>query len=547
MPRRRSLPALVAAFLAAVLTLGLLPAAPASAATAAPTKVVAVPGVTQVTVEWHKVSGASKYQVQVSTSKSFKKPKKVSTTSTRTTVKSLKVRTVYWVRVRAGSGSWSTKTSVTTTTRSPRYKEGVKVVGAGTDKVKLTWPRYAQATSLKIVASWDNSYVYNGGKAGTSGISASRTWTTSVPVTRTSAVLTVPAKWRALMGSRGTAPVFVRLYAKNGSVSAQSVTAFGYPSAPARTGHASDDVRFATWNVESSTASAGFTYGGARPDRTWDDRKAAVVAGIRYADADVVAVQEAAASKASGYQYQELARKLSGTYASAVPIPTVEAKATASSRTAGASKSDHLLVRTSAVKILDSGVHSTYTVSGGVKWDSSKFDRWFTWALLQSKTTGAKFYAVSTHLEQGTSSTVQGMRKAAMKGVRGYVESKAKAAGLAGVPIVVMGDLNSDTRWVNGPQVDMVKAGYTSATNAAHTVRRWDTTSNHHTGSADDGYPTKPYRYAYTGTRIDYVLVKNGSGVDRFVNQMVLTSSGKFDERYRGSDHNLQWADVRIR
>ena len=273
--------------------------------------------------------------------------------------------------------------------------------------------------------------------------------------------------------------------------------------------------------------------------------------GILKASASVVAVQEAASSKSSGEQFQELTRMLSGTYRSAValdrlPVTTAQINAAKRRGTNGISRSDHILYKPADVTVLSAGVHSTHAVSGGVTWDRSKFDRDFAWALMQSKVTGTKFYVVSTHLQQGTSATLQRMRKAAMAGVRAYVEDRAKAAGLASAPIVIMGDLNSDSRWTSGPQVGLVRAGYASATSAHKTVQRANTTSNSHYASKDGGFPAKPYDYKYTGTRIDYIFVKNGGGVSTFVNQMILTSSGRFNETYRGSDHNLQWARIRI-
>jgi len=543
---RSTLRIVTIAIVAALALVGLVPVI-AEAATPAPASVVVVPGNKQVTVGWKAVRNADRYTVQISRSATFATSRTRTITTTRPvlTATNLALRTAYWVRVKAAGGSWSTKVSAVPTTSSPRYKTGVKVAAAGINKVKVTWPRYVAGTSLKVVASWSNDNVSTVGVRTIAAVNPAKVWITSVPITRTSVTLTVPARWRALMGSTGTEPVYVHLYARNGSKASHSVTAFGYPSAPSLRGSATDAVTFATWNIASSTATAGV------PGRTWDERKAAVRNGILKAGAAVVAVQEAASSKASGEQYQELTRMLSSTYASAVPLdrlPITGSQVDAAERrgTAGVSRSDHLLYKPADVTVLSTGVHSTFAVSGGVAWDRSTFDRDFTWALMRSKATGARFYVVSTHLERGTSATVQEMRKAAMSGVRTFIESKAEAAGLSSAPIVLMGDLNSDSRWTSGPQVALVQAGYASATAAQRTVRRSDTTSNSHFASKDGGFPAKPYHYTYTGTRIDYIFVKNGGGVSTFVNQMILTSSGRFDERYRGSDHNLQWARIRI-
>jgi len=545
--RTRSTARVVVLALVAVLALvGLVPAV-ATAALPAPASVRVVPGDKQVSVSWKAVKSAKKYTVQVSTSSKFAKSKTRTTTTTSTAlaVKKLKLRTAYWVRVKATGTGWSTKQKSTPTTNSPRYKTGVKVTAAGLDKVKVSWPKYVAGTSLKVVASWSNENVYKAGHRTPSALNSAKIWTTSVAVSRTSVVLTIPTKWRALIGSKGTEAVYVHLYARNGSKVAHSVTAVGYPSPPAVSGSSKDAVTFATWNVASSTATANI------PGRSWDKRKTAVKNGILKANASVVAVQEAAASLSSGQQFQELTRLVSPTYRSAVSsttLYTTQTQITAAKKlgTAGVSRSDQILYKPADVRLIASGVQSTRALARSATWDKTKFDRQFTWARMSSNATGHQFYVVSTHLEKGTSSTLQKMRKAAAAGVRSFMAAKAKADGQPNAPIVVLGDFNSDTRWTSGPQADMVKAGYTSATNAASTTRRKDTTSNSHNASKDKGYPVKPYKYAYTGTRIDYIFVKNGSGVSTFVNQMILTSSGKFDERYRGSDHNLQWARIRV-
>jgi endonuclease/exonuclease/phosphatase family metal-dependent hydrolase len=540
--RRTALRTAAMAIAAALVVVGLTPVV-AQGAGAAPTSVVVVPGDKRITVGWRGVSGATKYTLQVSSTSAFSrgKTRTLTTASTALAATDLRLGKTYWVRVKAG-GSWSSKYSAVPNQNSPRYKTSVTVRGAGTNKVRVSWPRYVAGTSLKVVASWSNENVYTQGVRTVSGADPIRTWTTNVSIARTSVVLTVPSKWRAINGSKGTEPVFVHLYARNGSRAAHSITAIGYPSPPALRGSTTNNVTFATWNVGSKTATADLD------GRTWNDRKRAVRNGILHANTSVVAVQEASASQASK-QYQELVRLVYPTYRSAIPldrlpVTTKQINTTKSWGTAGISRSDHILYKPTDVRVLSAGLESTFRHSGGVTWDRSKFDRHFAWALMQSKSSGEKFFVVSTHLESGRSATLQRMRKAAAKGIRTFLDEKAARARVT-VAMIVMGDFNSDTRWPHGPQVDMISAGYASATQAHSTVQRKNTTSNNHYASIDGGYPIRPYRYAYTGTRIDYIFVKRSGGVTRFVNQMILRD-GKFDERYRGSDHNLQWARIRV-
>lgn len=534
--------ALVAALVAGVLAVTGL-AAPASAAAPRPVPTV-VPGAKQIAMTWKATPGARRYVVEYSTASSFAKArtKRVTVSGASAVVRSLATKKKYYVRVRASTTGWGAVRATTTTTNAPGYKTGVTVRPAGTDKVRVTWPRYKAATTLRVVASWANEHVYAGSRTYAGSVDTARSWTVAVNPARTSVVLTVPSRWRSVLGSRAGHPVFVHLYATNGAKASHSLTAFGYPTPPKLSGTARDEVTFASWNVLSTTASASF------PGRTWADRADAVEAGIRYAAADVLAVQEAAASARGGRQYQELAARLTGTYRPAVPVEQLAAAPTPTSGTAGESRSDHLLYRPERVSVVRSGVQSTRALIPGTPWDPSRYDRAFEWALLRSTATGTRFYVASVHLEQGHSATIVRMRRDAAAAVRSFLARRAAADGLPDAPVVVLGDLNSSVQaYPTGPQADFAAAGYVNATATTRAVRREDTTANTRSAATDHGFPTKPYRYTYTGSHIDYILVRHAGGVVAYRNQMILTATGAFDERYRGSDHNLQWARIRIR
>ena len=70
----------------------------------------------KISLKWAKVSGATKYEIQISTKKSMKKAKTYTTKKTTYTIKKLKKNKVYYVRIRAISndikGSWSKVTKV---------------------------------------------------------------------------------------------------------------------------------------------------------------------------------------------------------------------------------------------------------------------------------------------------------------------------------------------------------------------------------------------------------------------------------------------------
>ena len=57
-----------------------------------------------ILLKYKKVKGASKYQIQLSTSKKFKKPKRYTTKKLVYRIKKLKKKKVYYIRVRALNG-----------------------------------------------------------------------------------------------------------------------------------------------------------------------------------------------------------------------------------------------------------------------------------------------------------------------------------------------------------------------------------------------------------------------------------------------------------
>ncbi len=70
----------------------------------------------KLTVKWKKVTGAKGYQLQYAMNKKFKKKKSVQTKKTKYTIKKLKKKKTYYIRVRAYKmngkkkvyGKWST-------------------------------------------------------------------------------------------------------------------------------------------------------------------------------------------------------------------------------------------------------------------------------------------------------------------------------------------------------------------------------------------------------------------------------------------------------
>lgn len=533
--RRRPTAVLVALGLALA---GILPVTAATAADAAPvaaasTRIAAsqaarpvvtvVPGDRRLALSWSRVSGAKRYTVEWSTSKKFtKKTTKHATTSSRTrTLTKLKLRTDYWVRVRAVT-STGTVTSKAVKTRVDTRAVGrvpITVKPAGTHKVKVSWGRLPRGTSVSLNASWHYSHLATKGKHFT---------VTGIRPTETSRVVTVPSSFRKYVGSSTGNPLYVQATYRNGPK--KSTSRFGY----SRTGSSptgaqgANPLRVATYNIGSIAATKNTS-------RTWEKRRSAVVNAIKRADADVIAVQEATTAKEADTgrrQIEGLVSKLGGDYRlaySASSIGNVDGWAT---------KGAHLIVRKDHVKVLSSGLTSINgIVSKEHRLDKNRF---FAWAHVEDRTTKQRTWVASLHLENDKLGSAKQRRAAALA----IDDLLTRKRGSASEPIILMGDLNSDVvRHTSGPTTALVQRGYVDTLSGPRaTGSRWST-SNNQNGAKDGGYPDRPFRYAYAPTRIDYVFVKDAAGVRQHTNQVILTG-GKFDARYRGSDHNLQHADI---
>lgn len=539
---RRPVPRVVVALAIALalVVAGLVaaPASPAVAATAGPS-LVAVPGATTISTEWSKVAGSQGYALQVSTSSKFTShTKTLRTAKTRLYVKGLKAHRTYYVRVRSTSGVKSSNSKVrrvATTTSAVGYTQA-KVTAAGIDKIKVSWPRLKRGTRVVVTASYSNDVLATAGKH----------WSTSsIPSTRTSTVVTIPSSYRSKVGSVSGNPVYVRVFFYNGSKKSKSPVVFGWASPARVTGTAADRLTVATWNVGNYGATQSLK------GHTWNDRRAAVAAGIVRAAPDVLTVQELSTANVRGsgatavYQYQDLANLLKP-HGYRLALPNVAKGGT------GVARESHIFVD-SKVTVVAAGLASQKAVARSyspstpfvTKSGSAETDRQFAWAHLRNVATGADFYVVSIHLPSGSASATVKVRKAITGGMRAWIEAKAAADGRASAPIVVGGDFNSYVEaYPTGPTTQLASWGYTdSVSTTSRSGTKYGSTNNY----ADGGYPAKPFRYTYVGPRIDHLFVRHGSGVVKYVNEVVLTSSGGFDERYRGSDHNMQLAVFSLR
>ena len=502
------------------------PAAVPAARKAARPVVTVVPGDRRLSVAWTRVSGARRYVVEWSTSKKFTKKttRRASTTGLVRTVPKLRLRTDYWVRVRAVTRAGTVTSKAVTKRVDTRAVGRVPIVvrPAGTDKVSVTWGRLPRGTSVRLDASWHYSNLSTAGK---------RFTVAGIRPTETSRVVTIPSRFRTYVGSTTGNPLYVRATYRNGTKASTSRLAYSRAGAVTAGPKGATALRVATYNVGSIAATAGTS-------RPWEKRRAAVVAAIRRADADVVAVQEATTAREADTgerQIEGLVARLGPAYALAYDadqIGSVDGRGT---------KGAHLVVRTDRVTVVSSGLTSLNSlVAARYRLDKERF---FAWAHIEDRTTGARAWVASLHLENDRLGSAA-QRRAAALAVAATLERRR---GTTREPVVLMGDLNSDVvRHPAGPTTALVRQGYVDTLSGPRaTGDRWST-SNNQSATKDGGYPRAPFRYAYAPTRIDYIFVKDGRGVRQHTNQVVLRA-GAFDSRYRGSDHNLQHADLVLR
>ena len=522
---------------ATVTTVGSSPAAVGAAKKLARPKPRVIPGDRTVTVRWAPVKRATRYTVQVSRSSSFrgKSLRSTTTRSTEVVVRGLARNATHYVRVRATkptTSAWSATRKARTTTASAG-RQRATASPAGTHKVKVSWPRIARGTSVTIIGSYTN--VNMGSRATSFTIR-------NIPVTRTSHVVTIPESFRSRVGSASGNPVFIRVIVHNGVRSNIAPMVISWATPAPVTGPASNGVSFATYNVAHPEATQHLS------GQSWMDRRGRVARTIRYAKADVVGVQEATGTRSGTPDGVRHYADVAGLVHADGYRLTLSQDAIDSTPANGGTKGAHLLVQTSRVEVLDAGLVSLRAqaerFAPKVAWTSK--DRFFSWALLRSKATGAQFYAVSVHLEQGTAASTQKMRLAATAGLVGYMAAEQKSANKAGLPLVILGDLNSHVEWYpNGPQTSLVAQGFTSAASSkARSGVIWSS-FNHREGDGFHGFRPAPFKNTFVGQRIDHIFVRGAAGVRSYTNQAVLRK-GLFDTSYLGSDHNLQHAVVQI-
>jgi endonuclease/exonuclease/phosphatase family metal-dependent hydrolase len=498
------------------------------------------PGDRMLTVAWSKVAGAKGYVVEVSTTTKFSKPRRVDAkTNLHVVVKNLKNKYKFYVRVVAlpADGSRKSISKVVPGTPSAGYPREltVTVAPAGVDKVKVSWTGQGRATKVGVIAGSEGSLKEHPFQS---------SW---YPATTKSIVLTVPAKYRNVLGTGTGNPIFVKVATYNSLTAGTSMPrtkseanayrlspagSFSWPSPVTPTG---TKLRVGTWNVHSIAASDSLK------GYTWRDRRTKIATAVAASNVPVLAIQEATTADAGNgkTQWEDLrdllAQPVYGGYTLA--NPDVGPAGT------GATKGTHIFFKPGVATRLDGGTVSAKSITSS--WPSGLTDRHFSWAKFEHTASGKVFVVVSAHLPAGDTTALSDLRIREAKAIDAFVAARAN-----GAPVILMGDLNTSfAETPDGAQKTMFDLGFRDASSAVK-VSGWRYSTANITNQIDNtgirGYPFTAYKYKDAAPRIDYIFVKNGSGSWYSQNRLVL-DAGKFVRAQQGSDHNMQVAEVGLR
>lgn len=173
-------------------------------------------------------------------------------------------------------------------------------------------------------------------------------------------------------------------------------------------------------------------------------------------------------------------------------------------------------------------------------------------AVVAPRAGGGPMLVVSLHFEKQNGSTGHGaddrMRNATAAGLARWARGRAAELGRPRMPIVLAGDYNSYLRkHPRGPQALLQGMGFTNADTAR--VRRgaqYATVNKYPLDAKWDGFPPRPRSFELGGPQIDMIMTAGLGRAERHEIHVRTTPDGRFDERFRASDHNLVRAWFRI-
>lgn len=307
-------------------------------------------------------------------------------------------------------------------------------------------------------------------------------------------------------------------------------------SAATRPAPADSAVRVASYNILHVTSGTG--------KKSWAHRRKALVRTVRAASPDVLLVQEANTQKWKGTRHIDDVRAL------LAPLGYRIAN-TGFTCTPGCTRGAHVFFKTSRMALSDVPDGPSAGMEGMSVIADTDFgsiqDRAVSWAFLTPRGGGRPALYISVHLP--TQKTVDGerLRQAVASHLKGWADSLIRRSGLSRAAIVIGGDFNSYAkRQPEGAQKVLAADGLIDAFQAPVRVNEHYGTVNVTPATAKyKGFPPRPWYYRNEPTRIDYIFAT----VQPLRHEVVLrlTKSGRFNNNYRASDHNMVMADLKLR
>jgi endonuclease/exonuclease/phosphatase family metal-dependent hydrolase len=437
---------------------------------------------------------AKQYRVFATTTKSQLALTTIATTRTSTLATAPKVTmgglpyttAPYYFRLQAVNGTAVRWSDVYEAYLKPDAPTNLRAVGGRSTGLSLAWD--GRVANRYVVTQATSSTLTTGVR--TYSISSQARTFTPYDLTRGARY------WfqvRAFGGSFGSAP--------------SNVVSAVAPSA-------SQNVRVMTYNLLHSSRDGELV--GTERIAPWTERRTPAVALVQKADPDVIGVQEASdwldAPMGPKLVDDFAARLGEGRYTVArTDIPPGERGWFRTAR--------YILYRTSTYRAVGDG--GFWTLAPG---------RWAAYQLLEHRTSGARFLAVSVHLEAGTGEAVDLRRAEQTKALLAAVETFRATQD---VPVVYVGDFNShERRIVDGPGNVFRAAGHVDADEVAQTLvnRQFNSTN---------GYRRTP---GVGSLDLDHVFTPPGVAVRRWEMRLDLVA-GQFVGAIP-SDHNPVVADV---
>ncbi|MDP4015043.1 MAG: endonuclease/exonuclease/phosphatase family protein [Candidatus Nanopelagicales bacterium] len=298
-------------------------------------------------------------------------------------------------------------------------------------------------------------------------------------------------------------------------------------------------LSLATYNICNPRCGSGW--------KSWEKRRLKMARTVGAAGADIVAIQEAE------NQYYGETRHWTDVAGLLIRKGYAIANTNITECQTFCTRETHVFYRRSRFELVQSssgdsaGLQSLEDLTGP-GWGGSISNRSFSWAFLRHRSSGAEFLAVSVHLHPNETARGERLRVRAARAIRSWIDRELTLRGKPGLPVAVMGDLNSfAARQPKGAQKVFYRAGFRDSFQARKKIRpNYSTVNINWNNLKYAGWPPKPYAYPGEGARVDYILVRNASRLVQYRTFLRLRKNGRFKNRFRSSDHNLISAVVRI-